>query len=308
MKKKHIVIATRESPLALCQAKWVKDQIAARYGNLTIELLGITTQADKQLSLSLSQVGGKGLFVKELEQALLEKRADIAVHSTKDMPMEYPPGLYVPIVCEREDARDVFISNYYSSLEALPIGACVGTSSLRRQSQLRAIRPDLIIENLRGNVNTRLKRLDEGDFDAIILAAAGIKRLGLTQRVTSFLSVEDILPAVGQGALAIECREDDGEIQGLIQFLNHLPSFYCIAAERAMCQKLGGGCQVPIAAFAEVKNQKILLKGLVGSVDGKIILRAQDQGDLNQAAELGKQVADHLLQQGAYKILREFTS
>jgi hydroxymethylbilane synthase len=308
MKENHIVITTRESPLALCQTEWVKNQMAARYADIKIGMLGVTTQADKLLSISLAQVGGKGLFVKELEQALLEKRADIAVHSMKDMPMEYPAGLCVPVVCEREDVRDVFISNRYQSLSDLPKGSSIGTSSLRRQSQLKAIRPDLMIESLRGNVNTRLKRLDEGDFDAIILAAAGMKRLGLAERITSFLSIEEILPAVGQGALALECREDDIQVQARIQFLNHLPSTYCVTAERAMCRELGGGCQVPVAAYAEIKNQKILLRGLVGSVDGKTILRAQYQSDLDQAVQIGKQVAENLLQQGADKILREFTS
>ncbi len=306
MKENCIIITTRESPLALCQTEWVKKQLSSLYPTLKIELLGVTTQADKLLSISLSKVGGKGLFVKELEQALLEHNADMAVHSMKDMPMDYPPGLIVPVICEREDVRDVFVSNQFESLEDLPIGARIGTSSLRRKSQLHALRPDLMIEDLRGNVNTRLKRLDEGKFDALILAAAGLKRLGLGERITSYLSVEQMLPAVGQGALALECRQNDILLQEKIQTLNHNDTYWCVSAERAMCKKLNGGCQVPIAAFAEINNGELYLRGLVGSVDGKNIIRAEQRGSVNDAIAIGINVADALLQQGAANILQEF--
>lgn len=306
MKKQQFIITTRESPLALRQTEWVQNKLALLHPELTIELLGVTTRADKLLSISLSEVGGKGLFVKELEEALLAGRAQLAVHSMKDMPMDFPQGLAVPVVCEREEVRDVLVSNHYASIETLPLGARVGTSSLRRQSQLSALRPDLVIESLRGNVNTRLARLDRGDFDAIILAAAGLKRLGLDQRITSFISVDQILPAVGQGALALECREGDALTLAQIAPLNHAPTFACVTAERALCRQLGGGCQLPVAAYAELVDNRLNLRGLVGSLDGKTILQARGQGAVSEANTLGERVAKDLLQQGADKILREF--
>lgn len=306
MKKQPFIITTRESPLALRQTEWVQNQLAGLHPDLQIELLGVTTRADKLLSIALSEVGGKGLFVKELEEALLAGRAQLAVHSMKDLPMDFPPGLSVPVVCQREEARDVLVSKHYSSLEALPSGARIGTSSLRRQSQLRALRPDLQLENLRGNVNTRLARLDKGDFDALILAAAGLKRLGLENRITTFLSIDQILPAVGQGALALECREEDHFTLEKITALNHAPTQACVTAERALCKRLGGGCQLPVAAYAEFAKDQLDLRGLVGSLDGKTLVRARRQAPVAEAERLGEQVAQDLLQQGAAQILRAF--
>lgn len=308
MKKTSLIITTRQSPLALQQARWVANQLAVFHPEMTIELLGLTTRADRMLSISLAKEGGKGLFVKELEEALLAKRAQLAVHSMKDMPMELPAGLTVPVISEREDPRDVFISNRYGSFEELPKGARIGTSSLRRQCQLRALRADLQLENVRGNVNSRLTRLDCGELDALVLAAAGIKRLGLEARISAFFSAEQILPAVGQGALALECREDDAFTHDHIYPLNHPETFLCVTAERALCQRLGGGCQVPVAAYAELKGTEVIeLRGLVGSVDGKTILTACQQGAATAPEELGKAVADSLLAKGAGYILKEFT-
>lgn len=307
MNNNTLIIATRESPLAMQQALWVKNKLSKIHPALKIELLGLTTRADQLLAIPLVQVGGKGLFVKELEEALLDGRAQVAVHSMKDMPMDLPAGLGVPVVGEREDVRDVLISKHYASVEDLPQGARVGTSSLRRQSQLRAWRTDLQLENMRGNVNTRLARLDQAEFDALILAAAGLKRLGLEQRITAFLPVEHMLPAVGQGALALECREDDLLTQKRLAPLNHAPTFACVTAERALCKYLGGGCQVPVAAYAELKGELIDLRGLVGSVDGQKILSARHQADIKAAQSLGERVAKDLLAQGAGEILREFS-
>lgn len=303
---KSLIISTRESPLALSQAEWVKNQLSALYPDLEVELLGITTEADKKLSVSLSKIGGKGLFVKELEEALLSGRADMAVHSMKDMPMDYPAGLTVPVICKREDPRDVLVSNQYRSLAELPKGARVGTSSLRRQCQMRALYPDLHLEDLRGNVNTRLSRLDAGEFDALILAAAGLKRLGLEERISAFLSPDELLPAVGQGALALECRTEDKALQELLKPLNDPQTYSCVTAERALCQQLGGGCHVPVAAFAEREDDYIELRALVGAVDGSRILRAHGWGSSKEAKFLGRRVAEDLLQQGAADILSQY--
>lgn len=303
MKTPQLIIATRESPLALWQANWVKARLLETHLSLSVELLGMTTQADRMLDISLSTVGGKGLFVKELEEALLDGRADIAVHSMKDVPMELPPGLCIPIVCDREDPRDAFVSNEFSSLMALPLGASVGTSSLRRQSQLLALRPDLNIVHLRGNVNTRLAKLDKGEYAAIILAAAGLKRLGFQERIRAFLSIEESLPAAGQGILGIECREADTQTRQLIEALKHSPSMACITAERAMCLRIGGGCQAPVAAFADITANRLTLRGLVARVDGSLLLRAQESGTLDQAEQIGIKVANDLLSQGAEDIL-----
>lgn len=299
-----LTIATRESPLALWQAHWVKNQLLKFYPQLKINLLGMTTQADKLLEIPLTQVGGKGLFVKELEESLLDGRADIAVHSMKDVPMELPTGLCIPVMCQREDPRDVLVSNHYAEIHDLPAGAVIGTSSYRRQSQLNAVRSDLKLLHLRGNVNTRLNKLDKGEYQAIILAAAGLIRLGLQSRITHYLSLDTSLPAAGQGVLGIECRENDVHTQELIASLNDISSFVCVTAERALCKRLGGGCQAPIAAYAEIKKNKIYLRGLVGSLDGKQILRVEKTGEINEAQNMGIVAAEDLISQGAEEILR----
>jgi hydroxymethylbilane synthase len=306
MTKRLITIATRESPLALRQAEWVRDQLQKLHPHLAVEFLGITTQGDKRLDVALRKIGGKGLFVKELEEALLDGRADIAVHSIKDVPMELPPGLCMPVICEREDPRDAFVSNQYHSIMEMPRSAVVGTASLRRQTQLRAMRSDLELVDLRGNMNTRLKRLDDGDFAAIILAGAGLKRLGLPQRIRAYFSVEDSLPAAGQGALGIECRDDAEAIQQLIAPLNHIKTAQAVTAERAVCRRLQGGCSVPLAAYAEVHHGELSLRALVSNYAGTRILRSRLAGAAENANEIGLRVGEELLQQGAEKILKEF--
>jgi hydroxymethylbilane synthase len=307
MTKRHLTIATRESPLALRQTELIKALLQAQHPQLSIDLLGITTQADKMLEVTLTEIGGKGIFVKELEEALLDGRADIAVHSMKDVPMDLPPGLVLPVISRREDPRDAFISNRYASLQQMPAHAVLGTSSLRRQTQIMAQRVDLELKQLRGNINTRLNRLDAGDFAGIILASAGLKRMGLQDRISSYLSIEDSLPAAGQGALGIECREDDVAVQALIAPLNDPTTQACVVAERAMCRRLGGGCQVPVAAYAEIQRGELSLRGLVSSRHAKRILRAELSGNVAQAESIGSRVADILLQQGAAAILAEFT-
>jgi hydroxymethylbilane synthase len=297
-----LTIATRQSPLALCQANWVKARLEILYPQLTVHLLGLTTSGDKQSPTSLSAAGGKGLFVKELEDALLQGRADIAVHSMKDVPMELPAGLCLPVIMEREDPRDALVANDFQNLAELPAGAKVGTSSLRRQAQLRALHPELQVEDLRGNVETRIARLDRGDFAAIILAVAGLKRLNLQARIRAFFNTDESLPAPGQGALGIECRENAPDIQRLIAALNDPDTFACVSAERALCKYLGGGCHVPIAAYAVKEQEKIVLRGLVGRTDGMVILRAQ-HSSADHAEKLGITVAKDLLNQGAGKIL-----
>lgn len=300
-------IATRQSPLALWQAEFVKAELLKHHASLKIELIGFTTRGDKILDSSLSKIGGKGLFVKELEQALLAGEADIAVHSMKDVPMEFPGGLGLSTICEREDPRDAFVSVRYKNISTLPAGAVIGTSSLRRQCQIRQGRPDLQIRDLRGNVQTRLNKLDGGEFDAIILAAAGLKRLGLQQRITDFLSDDIMLPAGGQGAVGIEARVDDHRIHELLKPLNHPDTALCVNAERAMNRRLQGGCQVPIAGYAIREGSQLWLRGLVGSVNGEKILRAEQRGSIEQAEALGVQVAEQLLQQGADRILAELS-
>ncbi len=295
-------IATRKSPLALWQAEYVKANLLKHHPQLTVELVTFTTQGDKILDTPLAKIGGKGLFVKELEQAMLAGDADLAVHSMKDVPMECPEGLAITTICEREDPTDAFVSNRFASLEELPLGAIVGTSSLRRQCQLRALRPDLVIRDLRGNVGTRLGRLDNDEYDAIILASAGLKRLGLEQRIAQSLS--QLLPAVGQGAVGIEARSNDAELLALLAPLHHVPTALCVQAERAMNRRLQGGCQVPIAGFATLENQQLTLSALVGSLDGQSLLRYQAQTtDLTTVEQLGETVAQGLLAQGADKIL-----
>lgn len=299
----RLTIATRESPLALWQANWVKTQLEAIHPGLMIELLGITTQADTLLDIPLTKVGGKGLFVKELEQALLDGRAHIAVHSMKDVPMTLPAGLILPVMCQREDPRDAFISNDYPSLLEVVSDSIIGTSSLRRQCQIHALRPDLNMQYLRGNINSRLAKLDRGAYAGIILATAGLNRMGLANRIRHYFDLNDFLPAAGQGVLGIECRENDFETQQLIMSLNHLESAACVKAERALCGRLDGGCHMPVAAFAEIKGNQIFLRGLVGKPDGSLILRAGAYGSIDEYEKIGKQVADDLLAKGAEDIL-----
>lgn len=300
-----IRIATRKSPLALWQAQYVRDRLMQLHPGLVVEFIKMTTQGDKILDTPLAKVGGKGLFVKELEQGMLAGEADIAVHSMKDVPVEFPEGLHLAVICEREDPRDAFVSNSSRTLEDLPRGARVGTSSLRRQCQLLSRRPDLQISNLRGNVGTRLAKLDAGDYDAIILAAAGLIRLGLGQRITQFIDPLVSLPAVGQGAVGIECRADDAHVNRLIAPMNHGRTATCVRAERAMNTRLEGGCQVPIAGYAVLEHGVILLRGLVGSPDGKHMVRGDISGRPEDAEELGRVLADDLLARGADAILKD---
>ncbi len=302
---KHLKIATRQSPLALWQANYVKERLQILYPDLTIELVKIVTKGDVILDTSLAKIGGKGLFVKELENALLNGEADIAVHSMKDVPMQFPSDLTLSVICQREDPRDAFVSNQYACLEDLPYGARVGTSSLRRQCQLKNLRPDLQIHALRGNVGTRLNKLDCGDYDAIILASAGLIRLGLEQRITAFIDVVTSLPAVGQGAVGIESRLNDHRMQQLLAPLADPETTACVLAERAMNQRLQGGCQVPIAGFAVMQNNELYLRALVGAMDGSQIIRAEGKSAVRNAEVLGVQLAEQLLAQGADKILAE---
>lgn len=296
-------IATRKSQLALWQAEYVRDVLLQYHPDLNVELIKMTTQGDKILDTPLAKVGGKGLFVKELESGLLNGDADIAVHSMKDVPVELPEGLHLAVICPREDPRDAFVSNTYATFEALPKGARLGTSSLRRQCQLAAQRPDLNIIDLRGNVNTRLQKLDAGDYDAIILAAAGLKRLGMENRITQALSPEVSLPAIGQGAVGIECRQDDDWINELLAPLNDRETAIRIRAERALNHRLQGGCQVPIAGYAELAHGIILLRGLVGTADGSKIIHGEIAGQPEDAEYLGRVLAEDLLSRGADKIL-----
>ena len=296
-------IATRKSPLAMWQAEHIKARLEALYPGLVVELVTFTTQGDKILDVPLAKIGGKGLFVKELEVAMLDGRADIAVHSMKDVPMEFPEGLELGIICERENPRDAFVSNHYKTIDELPQGAVVGTSSLRRQCQIQQQRPDLIIKSLRGNVQTRLGKLDAGEFDAIILAAAGLLRMEMHDRIASFIPAEQSLPAGGQGALGIEWRANDSAIHELLKPLHDDKTAACVLAERALNRRLQGGCQVPIAAYAELDGNALSLRGLVGSVDGKTMLRTAQSGLAADAEAMGIAAAEDLLAQGAGAIL-----
>lgn len=303
--KEIIRIATRQSPLALWQANFVKAELEKHFPELSVELVTMVTKGDIILDTPLAKIGGKGLFVKELELALLENRADIAVHSMKDVPMTFPEGLGLATICEREDPRDAFVSNQYTNLDELPAGAVVGTSSLRRQCQLMNKYPHLQIKSLRGNVGTRLSKLDSGEYDAIILAAAGLIRLGLPERIRAFIAPEQSLPAAGQGAVGIETRLNDQRVLNYLAKLNHEPTAYCVRAERAMNAHLQGGCQVPIGGFATLENEQLTLTALVGSLDGSTIIRATAQASKADAEQLGVAVAKQLLSQGADKILAE---
>lgn len=301
--RRTLRIATRKSALALWQAEFVKTALQQAHPGLSVELLPMSTQGDRILDTPLAKIGGKGLFIKELEVAMQEGRADIAVHSMKDVPVEFPQGFGLHAICEREDPRDAFVSNAYDRFDSLPQGAVVGTSSLRRQCQLRALRPDLQIRDLRGNVNTRLAKLDQGDYDAIILAAAGLIRLGLRERIRAYIDPEQSLPAVGQGAVGIECRNDDHELIALLAPLNHRPTAIRVSAERAMNQRLQGGCQVPIGSYAELLGDELWLRGLVGAVDGSKVIRGDVRGKAEDAEALGVQLADRLLESGAKPLL-----
>lgn len=298
-------IATRKSPLAMWQAEHIKARLMALHPGLEVELVTFTTQGDKILDTPLAKIGGKGLFVKELEAAMLDGRADIAVHSMKDVPMEFPEGLELGVICDRENPQDAFVSNRYKSLDELPQGAVVGTSSLRRQCQIQQQRPDLEIKSLRGNVQTRLSKMDAGEYDAIILAAAGLLRMEMQERIASYIPAEQSLPAGGQGALGIEWRTGDSAIHELVKPLHDEHTAACVLAERALNRRLQGGCQVPIAAYAELTSGELFLRGLVGSVDGKTILRSEQRGGADNAEQLGIQAAEHLLAQGAGAILSE---
>jgi hydroxymethylbilane synthase len=301
--KKILRIATRKSPLALWQAEHVKARLQQAHAGLEVELVTMSTQGDKILDTPLAKIGGKGLFVKELEQGMLEDRADIAAHSIKDVPMDFPAGLFLAAILEREEPCDAFVSNTCASLNELPQGAVVGTSSLRRRSQLLSKRPDLQIHDLRGNVNTRLAKLDDGEYDAIILACAGLVRLDMGDRIRERLSAEQILPAVGQGAIGLEAREGDDEVLALISVLDDAETRYRVTAERALNLRLQGGCQVPIACHALLEGDEIHLRALVGEPDGSRIVSGELRGPAAQAESLGRSLADELLGRGAREIL-----
>ncbi|MEE9929832.1 hydroxymethylbilane synthase [Microvirgula aerodenitrificans] len=299
----QLVIASRESPLAMWQAEHIRDRLTGLYPDLQVSILGMTTQGDQILDKTLNKIGGKGLFVKELEQALADGRADLAVHSIKDVPMELPDGFALAAICEREDPRDAFVSNTYASLAELPPGSVVGTSSLRRECQLRARFPQLDVRPLRGNVQTRLRKLDEGEYDAILLAAAGLKRLKLDARIRAELSPADSLPAVGQGALGIEIRAGRPDLMALLAPLNHPVTYACVSAERAMSRALGGSCQVPLGGYATQDGDLLTLRGFVATTDGRTMLTAEVSAPAEYADALGRAVARKLLDQGADDIM-----
>ena len=303
--RKEIRIGTRSSALALWQAEWVKSELEKKYTGLLVSLTKIKTTGDKILDVPLAKVGGKGLFVKEIEEAMLANEIDIAVHSMKDVPTFFPDGLHLACITKREDPRDALLTRNKVRFNDLPKGANVGTSSLRRQAQLMSVRPDFVIHQLRGNVDTRLRKLKEGQYDAIILAAAGVKRLGLAENVSEFIDPAISLPAIGQGALGIECRVGDRELNDMIAFFNHAESRVCVTGERALLRRLEGGCQVPIACYGEMKNGNLHLTGLVGSVDGKRIIKDTIEGAPDKAEKLGVTLAEKLLSRGADVILRE---
>lgn len=302
---KTIRIATRKSPLALWQAEHVKQCLQDVHQDLQVELVGMTTEGDRFLEAPLIEVGGKGLFIKELEQAILEDRADIAVHSMKDVTIDMPDGFSLPVIMQREDSHDVLVSNKFKSLAEIPENGVIGTSSLRRQSQIMALRPDIQIRDLRGNVGTRLGKLDEGQYDAIILAAAGVKRLGLAERIAQLIPHEEILPAIGQGAIGIECREDDTEVHDLLMPLNHEDTRVCVEAERSLSRRMYGGCQLPIAGQAVLAGDTLSLSGLVARVDGTEIVKSSLEGGRMEGDKLGIELGERLLGNGADQILRE---
>lgn len=304
MANQIIRIATRKSPLALWQAEHVAERLKKASPGLETELVTMTTKGDKLLDAPLAKVGGKGLFVKELEQGMLEGKADIAVHSMKDVPVEFPDGLHLSVILQREDPTDAFVSNRYASLNELPERPRIGTSSLRRQCQIKEKFPNAEILTLRGNVNTRLAKLDAGEFDAIILASAGLIRLGMQDRIAARLDPGESLPAIGQGAIGIECRSDDAAINELLSRLHDPETHVCVSAERAMNARLKGGCQVPIAGYATLVSNTLYMRGLVGDPDGSVVYRAERSGPAEQAEQIGRSIAEELLASGADKILR----
>ena len=296
-------IGTRGSRLALAQSEWVKGQIEAGNPDVRVELVRIKTKGDKILDSPLSEVGGKGLFVKEIEDALLRKEVDVAVHSVKDVPTDLPDGLHLSVFPEREDPHDAFISLKYKTLAELPEGASVGTSSLRRSAQLLHMRPDLNVVSLRGNVDTRLKKLESGDLMGILLATAGLRRLGLSSKISQILSPDQILPAIGQGAIGLEKRRDDEEVQKLLLFLNHEPTEVTVRAERAFLKELEGGCQVPIAAHGLLDGDRLILKGMVAELNGSKVIRDELIGKKDRPEDIGVSLARRLLASGADQIL-----
>ncbi len=306
--KGKLVLATRKSKLAMAQSMWVKGQIESHWPGCTVELLKVTTKGDKILDVPLAKVGGKGLFVKEIEEAMLDGRADIAVHSLKDVPTEIPPGLEVSVFPKREDSRDALISRHDGCMEGLPTGATVGTSSLRRMAQLKLIRPDIKIESLRGNLDTRLKRLDQGDFDAIILAAAGLNRLGLSNRISCLIPEETMIPAIGQGALGIEFRTEDNETRQILVPLHDHETEIRVRAERAFLKRLEGGCQVPIGAVATLEGDRLKLEGIVADEEGNRVIRQKMEGSAQEAERLGVELAETILDLGGREILEEVYS
>lgn len=305
---KHIRIATRNSPLAMWQAEHVRIRLQQLYPGLVVELVGISTTGDSIQDAPLAAAGGKGLFVKELEQALVDSKADIAVHSMKDVTVDVPQGLAIPAIMERADVRDVFISPTCKLFVDLPAGASIGTSSLRRECQLRALRPDIRVNFLRGNVGTRLRRLDEGRFDAIILAAAGVTRLGFEQRINQYLDMDLMLPAPGQGAIGIETRADDQNVIALLAPLDHAATHLQVKAERAFSRRLYGGCRLPIAAYARLTGDTMTIRGLVGRIDGTAVISDHITGEMQEGEALGAELAEKLIGQGADVILREIAN
>lgn len=302
---RRLVIASRESALAMWQARHVQSLLAGLYPRTEITVLGLTTEGDRRLDVSLAKIGGKGLFIKELEDALASGRADLAVHSMKDVPMQLPPGFALAAVMEREDPRDAFVSGRYTGLAALPAGARVGTSSLRRECQVRASHPSLAVKPLRGNVSTRLRKLDEGAFDAVLLAAAGLRRLGLEQRVTALLEPEESLPAPGQGALGLECRAERTDLLKLLKPLSHRDTMLCVTAERALSRALSGSCNVPLGAYAQLSGPHLRLRAFVGAPDGSRLIAGERAADAADAEALGTALADELRSRGAGAILAE---
>ena len=305
MISKELRIGTRGSQLALFQANWVKEKLVQTQPHLKVTLIKIKTTGDKIQDAPLAKIGGKGLFVKEIEEALIQKRIDLAVHSIKDVPTELPEGLYLSVIMKREDPRDVFISKDGIRLKDLPQGAKIGTSSLRRQAQLLHFRDDFAMIPLRGNLDTRLKKLKTLNLDGIVLALAGVRRLGLEERVTEVIPTEISLPAIGQGALGIETRKGDGEVEETTRFLNDLESSIAISAERAFLKRLGGGCQVPIAAFGRIEDSTLKIYGMAGTIDGKRLVRHHVEGSVDKAESLGILLAQILLNKGAEEILKE---